>query len=318
LFIRHTWGFGGGSDQVDSAPNQMAGTADKRRLVLTAGKISMLDVFDSSSFAHDPRTQFLNWSLIAHGAFDFAADQRGYTAGVALEYYRDDWVFRAGRFEQPIESNGLALDGRIFAHYGDQFEIEHGYELGGQPGRLRVLTFRNKARMGGFRDAVDAWNAGGRVGVPSVAAVRKEQRKVGFGIGAEQNVTKDIGVFARGSANDGREETYAFTEIERALSGGINLRGGSWGRAEDNIGLAYARNGLSAAHRQYLANGGLGAFIGDGNIRYRAEAIGEAYYSLAVTKSAWLSVDVQRVKNPAYNADRGPARFVGVRMHVEL
>jgi hypothetical protein len=287
-------------------------------LVLTAGKISLLDVFDNSSFAHDPRTQFLNWSLLTHGAFDYAADSRGYTVGAALEYYRDEWVFRAGRFEQPVESNGLPLDSRIFAHYGDQFEIEHSHEVDGQPGKLRFIAFRNKARMGSFRDAIDVWNAGGRVGVPSVADVRKDQIKVGFGIGAEQSITKDIGLFARASVNDGGEETYAFTEIERSLSGGVVLRGEAWGRPDDNFGLACVRNGLSANHRQYIAYGGLGAFIGDGNISYKPENIVESYYSLALNKSAWLSVDYQHVGNPAYNADRGPARFLGVRMHTEF
>ncbi|MEI7682511.1 MAG: carbohydrate porin, partial [Betaproteobacteria bacterium] len=269
LFVRHTWNLDGGSDAVESGPNQIPGTADKRRLTATVGKISLIDIFDGNSVAHDPRTQFLNWSLIAHGAYDYAADSRGYTVGAALEYNQDAWAVRVGRFAQPKESNGLPLDSRLAAHYGDQFEIERSHMLGGQPGKLRFLTFRNMARMGGFSDAVGAWNTGGQAGVPNVADVRREQIKVGFGIGAEQSVGNDVGLFLRASSNDGGEETYAFTEIERSTFGGVSLRGNSWGRPEDNVGLAYVRNGLSSAHRRYLANGGLGAFIGDGNISYR-------------------------------------------------
>ena len=318
LFIRHTWNLGSNTEQVESAPNQMAGMASKERMVMTVGKVSLLDIFDGSAFAHDPRTQFLNWSLIAHGAFDYAADQRGYTVGAALEYHNADWTFRAGRFAQPIESNGLPLDSKIFAHYGDQVEVERGYDLWGQPGRLRALAFRNKARMGSFKDATDAWNSSGRIGVPNVADVHKEQVKVGFGVGGEQNVAKHVALFARASANDGGTETYAFTEIERSLSVGLNLAGALWQRPEDNIGVAYVRNGLSEAHRQYLAAGGLGVFVGDGSINYKPEAIVEAYYRLAVIKDTSLSLNFQHVANPAYNADRGPARFLGVRIHAEF
>lgn len=317
LFVRHTWGFGGDKDKIESAPNQLAGEADKRRLVLTAGKLSLIDIFDNNSFSHDPRTQFLNWSLMTHGAFDYAADQRGYSVGAALEYYHDDWIFRAGRFEQPIQSNGLPLDSRIFTHHGDQVEIEHAHEISGQPGKLRLLAFRNMARMGSFQDALDFWNAHGRVGVPDVGNVRKDQSKVGFGVNIEQSIAHGTGIFVRASRNDGGEETYAFTEIERSLSGGILAKGSSWSRPDDAIGIAYAQNSLSPVHRQYLANGGLGFFIGDGNINYRPEAIIELFYNLGLAKNTWASLDYQHIDNPAYNADRGPVRFIGARIHLE-
>ncbi len=317
LFVRQTWGFRGGQEDVPSAPNQLAGRTDKQRLVLTAGRLSVTDLFDNNAYAHDPRSQFLNWSLMTYGAFDFAADQRGYTVGAALEYFRDDWALRVGRFEQPIESNGLPLDSHIMAHYGDQAEIEHSHQLGGQPGKLRLLAFRNRARMGSFQDALDYWDAHRRVGVPAVANVRKDQTKTGIGVSLAQDVTQGLGLFARASTNDGGEETYAFTEIERSVSGGIVVRGDAWGRAADAVGVALARNGLSSVHRQYLANGGLGFFIGDGRISYRPEQIAEGYYSLGVIKTASLSLDYQHIANPAYNADRGPVRVLGVRLHLE-
>ncbi|MDD5180983.1 MAG: carbohydrate porin [Gallionellaceae bacterium] len=315
LFLRQTWGFGGGSEKVESAANQLAGTIDKHRLVLTAGKIGLIDVFDGNAFSHDPRTQFLNWSLMTHGAFDYAADQRGYTVGAALEYYHDDWVFRIGRFEQPKESNGLPLDSRIMAHHGDQFEIEHGYEIAGQPGKLRLLAFHNEARMGGFQNALDLWKANGKAGVPDVGNVRKDQSKYGFGINLEQNLDNDIGLFIRASWNDGSTETYAFTEIERSLSGGVMVKGTAWSRPNDILGLGYACNGLSSVHRAYLAAGGLGVFIGDGRLNYQPEEIFEGFYNLNITRNTLLTLDYQHIANPAYNTDRGPVSVAGVRLH---
>ncbi len=324
LFLRETWNLGGGRETVESAPNQLAGAVDKHRIVLTVGNVSLIDLFDNNAYSHEPRSQFLNWTIMTHGAFDYAADSRGYTVGAAVEYYRGAWALRAGRFEQPKESNGLPLDSRIFAHYGDQVEIEHDHEIVGQPGRIRLLAFHNRARMGGFQDALDAWRAGGRVGVPSVAAVRRDRDKYGWGINLEQSATADAGLVLRGSANDGRSETYAFTEVERSLSGGVAVKGSRWSRPDDTVGLAFAVNGLSAAHRDYLAHGGLGAFIGDGvpppgtNFHYARESVFETYYNVSLAKGTQVSIDLQRAGHPAYNADRGPVNVLGARIHIEL
>ncbi|HET7832630.1 MAG TPA: carbohydrate porin [Gallionella sp.] len=323
LFVRHTWGLGGGTEPLDDAPNQLAGTVDRNRVVLTAGNIALLDVFDNNSYSHDPRTQFLNWTMMTHGAFDYAADVRGYTWGAALEYYRNDWSFRAGRFAQPIESNGQPLDSRIFRHYGDQIEVEHGHEFAGQPGKFRLLVFRNHARMGSFQDALALWQAGGGAGVPAVADVRRENTKAGAGASLEQALSNNVGLFLRASWNDGQTETYAFTEVERSLSGGVSIKGAKWERANDVVGLGLVQNGLSGAHREYLARGGLGAFIGDGvppagiSYRYAPEQILEAYYSANIAKDLWLSLDYQYIRHPAYNADRGPVPIVGIRLHWE-
>ena len=316
LFLRQTWGLGGEKEAVESDANQLAGMVDKRRVVVTAGNLALIDVFDSSAFAHDARTQFMNWALLAHGAYDFAADARGYTWGASIEYFYDDWVLRAGRFMQPAESNGLSLDTSIFKHYGDQIELEHAHTIGGQPGKLRMLAFRNKAKMGSFRDALaDAANHGG---IPEVSRVRTERTKIGFGINAEQNLTSDIGVFARVSWNDGASETYAFTEIERSISAGAVVKGALWQRNDDAVGIALVRNGLSSAHEDYLAAGGHGAFIGDGQLNYRPESIVEAYYSANVAKNAWVTLDYQRITNPAYNRDRGPVTVGSVRLHAQF
>ena len=317
LFLRQTWGMGGEQEAVESAANQLAGNVDKRRWVLTAGNLSVLDVFDGNANSHDPRTQFLNWSLMTHGAYDYAADARGYSWGVALEWYHDDWVVRAGRFIQPKEPNQQALDPRIFQHYGDQIEVEHAHTIGGQPGKLRVLSFRNRAKMSRFQDALDLAARTG--GTPDINDVRTgEQFKQGFGLNLEQAVSGDVGLFARASWADGKTETYAFTEIDRSLSGGVLVKGASWGRGQDSFGVALARNGLSKVRRDYLAAGGMGFFIGDGRLNYRPEAVFEAFYNLNLTKAAWITVDWQHIRNPAYNADRGPANVVSVRLHTEF
>jgi len=314
LFARQTWGFGGGSESVQSDANQLAGSVDRRRLVLTAGNLAVLDIFDDNRFSHDPRTQFLNWSLMTHGAYDYAADARGYSWGFALEYFHDASTLRAGRFIQPKEPNQLALDPRVFKHYGDQVEIERAYALANRPGKLRILVFRNVARMAGYQDALDlAAQAGG---APDINAVRTVERvKHGLGLNFEQEISPTVGLFGRASWADGQTETYAFTEIDRSLSGGVSVKGGAFGRARDSLGIAYVRNGLSTAHRDYLGAGGLGFFLGDGALNYRPENILEAYYSLNVAKDTLFSADFQRISNPGYNADRGPATVFSARLH---
>ena len=317
LFLRQTWGQGGGQEAVESDANQLAGSVDKRRWVFTAGNLSVLDIFDDNAYSHDPRTQFLNWSLMTHGAFDYAADARGYSWGAALEWYHDGWAVRAGRFLQPREPNGQRLDQRILRHYGDQIEVERAHAIGGQPGKLRLLAFDNRAVMGRFQDALDQ---GARTGAaPSLDDVRGPARhKRGFGIGLEQALTDDVGLLARASRADGKTEVYAFTEIDRSLSAGLVARGTAWGRGQDSMGVALARNGLSRPHREYLAAGGMGFFIGDGRLNYRQETVFEAYYSLQLAKAVSLTLDWQTVRNPAYNADRGPVHVASVRLHSEF
>jgi len=314
-FVRQTISFGDESVAVDAGQNQFASTVGSRRLVLSAGLMPLIDVFDTNPYAHDGRTQFLNWALLAHGAFDFAADTRGYTWGIAAEYYHAAWALRLGRYLVPKESNGMAIDFNLFAHYGDNLEIEHRHSLHGREGRIRVLGFRNYERMGAFAEAV----AGAAGNVPSMARVRRDQAKLGFGIAAEQAFHRDGGVFVHASWNDGRTETYSFAEIERSLAVGTTMKGPLWHRPGDSVGLAWVRSGLSSEHRNYLAAGGLGFLIGDGQLtRYKPEQILEAYYAIATFSGLWLSLDYQYIANPAYNADRGPAQFLGVRLHLEI
>jgi hypothetical protein len=316
LFLRQTWGLGGEQDAIESDANQLAGAVDKNRLVLTAGNLSVLDIFDKNAYNHDPRTQFLNWSLMTHGAYDYAADARGYSWGAALEWYQDEWALRGGRFIQPEQPNQLPLDTNIFKHFGDQIEIEHAHSLGGEPGKLRFLYFHNRTKMSRFQDAIDLAARTG--GTPDLNAVRGGERiKQGIGLSLEQALSTDIGLFGRASWADGKTETYAFTEIDRSLSGGVLIKGSDWGRGEDNLGLAFARNGLSKERRNYLAAGGQSFFIGDGKLNYRPETIVEAFYNANILKGLWATLDWQRIQNPAYNADRGSVNFYGLRLHAE-
>lgn len=312
LYLRQTWNLGGPLQAVESDMNQLAGSVASRRVVLTAGNLAVSDIFDANSQAHDARSQFLNWALLAHGAWDFAADARGYTWGAALEYFDGDWAVRAGRFMLPQESNGLPLDRHIFRHYGDQVELEHRHAWLGQAGTVRVLAFRDRALMGSFRDALAAAAPGA---APDVGEVRRERGKTGFGLSLDQALGENAAVFARASRNDGQSETYAFAEIERSVSLGTTLQGAAWGRGGDTLGVAAARNGLSQAHRDYLAAGGVGAFIGDGRLDYHAEQIAEAYYKLGLGPHAALSLDWQHIANPAYNGARGPVNVFGLRLH---
>lgn len=316
LFLRQTFGFGGGSDAVESGPNQLAGMVDKRRLVVTVGNVGVIDIFDNNAYAHDARTQFTNWTFLTHGAFDYAADARGYTWGAAAEYYYDDWALRAGRFMGPDVSNGLRLDTRLTQHYGDQIEVEHAHILAGQPGKVKLLAFRNREVMGNFTDAIAYARVNG--GTPDVANVRQESTKLGYGVSMEQSLRSDVGLFARVSWADGKTETYSFTEIENSISTGIAVKGERWGRAKDTLGLAVAQNGLNKTHRDYLALGGLGAFIGDGKLNYRPERIIEAYYNINFFKETSVMVGFQHIVNPAYNADRGPVNVATLRAHSEF
>jgi high affinity Mn2+ porin len=316
MFLRQVWGFGGGQEKVESAANQLAGMVDKRRLTLTAGNVSVIDLFDANAYSHDPRTQFINWSIMTHGAYDFAADSRGYTWGLALEYVDDAWALRGGRFVQPRESNGLALDPKIWRRYGDQLELEHAHQVGGLAGKVRLLAFRNVATMGAYADALALSAVTGAT--PAVTDVRARHAKTGFGISVEQALTPDAGLFGRASWADGKTETYAFAEIDRSISAGALVKGGSWSRPADTAGLAFVRNSLSSAHRAYLAAGGLGFFVGDGRISYGPETIAEFFYNFAIGKNSHIGVNWQHIQNPAYNRDRGPVSVASVRLHTDF
>lgn len=315
-FLRKTWNLGGDWEDQASEANQVATRYTARRLVLTAGALSVLDVFDTMDYSRDARTQFMNWSSLTYGAWDFPADARGYTRGLALEYISPDWSLRGGRFAMPAESNGLRMDTRFANHHGDMAEFELPFKGLARGGVLRFLAFRNRAEMGAFRDALALGTATGST--PDLTQVRRLQSKSGIGAGAQIELTENVGAYVRAAVNDGKTETFAFTEIDRSVAFGALARGGAWGRANDSAGVAIYLNGLRSPHRDYLAAGGLGFFLGDGRLNYGGEHIFETFYSLGVVKGAWASLGYQRLANPGYNRDRGPANFLGLRLHAEI
>ena len=317
LFLRQTLNLPGGIlSKVDSGENQLAASIDSRRVVLSLGKMSVIDIFDNNSYSHDPRRQFMNWSLMTYGAYDFVADTKGYSKGAVVELYYDDWALRVGRFMAPTRSNGSNLDGAILGHYGDQIELQHNHTINGQTGTIRTFGFINRENIASFQDAI---NYGIQTNsAPDINQVRKDQNKAGFGISLEQAISNDIGMFARYSWNDGKEEEYSYTEIDHSLSAGVQVVGTSWKRQNDTFGIGFANNGLSSVNKQYLKMAGNTIFLGDGNLNYKDEQVLEAYYCIGFMNHFWATLDAQRIQNPGYNADRGPASFIGFRLHFEI
>ena len=313
IFLRQTWRLGGGvPSTVASDQNQLAGHQSSRRMVLTAGRFSTMDVFDLNAYAHDPRTQFLNWALMGSAAWDYPADTRGYTWGFAFEFYWDAWAMRLGSFMEPKEANQLDFDHQIARAHGDVLELEHDHQIGGLAGKVRILAFANHARMGNYRQALQDTP-------PDVVATRAPGRtKYGWAFNMEQAITGDFGAFARYSWNDGATETWAFTEIDRSLSLGLQVTGRVWGRSTDRASLAFVSNGLSRDHADYLRSGGSGFLLGDGRLNEGGERILEAYYSAQMGSNLSLSLDAQRVWNPGYNRDRGPVNIFALRFHASF
>jgi hypothetical protein len=316
-FVRQTFELGGESREVPAGFNQLATHYDSRRLVFTLGKSPLTDFFGRTSYASDPRTQFMNWALITYGAYDYAADARGYNIGGFGELDWDNWAFRAGRGMEPSIANGRSNYYNLFKRHGDQVEIQHDHEVHGLPGSVSVLVYRNVANAGNYTQAVALAQATGTT--PDITANRSLAAKNGYGLSVEQSLSPAVGVWARGMWCDCKVEQYAFTEIDNMVSAGVSLKGSIWRRAEDTVGAGFSLNGLSPSHRAYLAAGGLGGFIGDGQLNYAKEQNYEIYYSAQVYRGVHLTGDYQRVVNPAYNLDRhGPVNIVGARVHVEF
>ncbi|MFC5472680.1 carbohydrate porin [Paraherbaspirillum soli] len=315
VFIRQVIPLGGAEQQVESAANQLTGVRSADNVTLTVGKFSVVDIFDTNSYAHDPRADFMNWSAIDGGAFDYAADPWGYTYGAAAEWSQDWWTLRGGLFQLSGAPNAkiTRVDFKQRSLVG---EIEARHQWQGHPGKVKLLAFVNRAQMARYADAVEL--ARGTGATPDVSLVRHDRSRAGFVLNLEQELTSDLGAFARVSARDGSKETYEFTEIDRSLSAGLSLKGDRWGRRDDVLGVAMVVNALSGAAQEYFAAGGLGLLIGDGKLNYAPEKIMEMYYSLRLDSHLALSFDYQHIANPAYNRDRGPVSIYGVRLHAEF
>jgi high affinity Mn2+ porin len=311
-FLRQTIGLGGGPVKVEAGPNQLAGTRDRDVLTITVGKISTTDIVDQVQIVSDPHTQLMSWGLWASASYDYPADTRGYTYGATADLSIDWWSVRAGAFLEPKTANGMELEWDVTKARGLVGEAEARYTLRGLPGAARALVFLNTAHMGNYDQALAQSPTS-----PDVTATRANGRtKAGFAASANQDLGSGLGVFLRVSYNDGRNETWAFTEIDRSIAGGVIQSGSRWGRPGDEAGLGLVVSGLSGPHRRYLAAGGYGFLIGDGELGYAPEILGEAYYRLAVTREVAVGVNYQPIFHPADNADRGPVHVLTGRVHV--
>jgi len=316
LFLRQTIDLGGAASAVDADLNQLAGAQTADRVIVTVGKFNVTDVFDTNKFAHDPRHDFLNWALIDAGTFDYAADAWGYTVGAATEWYEGSWVWRAGVFDLSDVPNSTRLDPG-FGQFQLEGEIEKDYQLGGQAGAIKLTGFLSRGRMASFADAIALGEATGAP--PNVALVRQYRGRGGLSFDLQQQLTPELGLFARGGFAGGGVEPYEFADIDRTISAGLSLSGKRWGRSGDTVALASVVNEISTIHQQYFAAGGLGILIGDGQLPHPgAEQILETYYDAALGKFLHLALDYQFVVNPAYNRDRGPAPIFAARLHAQF
>jgi high affinity Mn2+ porin len=308
-FLRQTIALSDDSEGQDDDPMRFAGPLPRERITITIGKFSVWDIFDDNRYAHDARSQFMNWALIGAGAFDFAADARGYTNGIAVEWENGTWAMRAGAFQVARDVNGLALDPTPLRGWQLIGEVDRFWSIGERRGALRVLagaSRTNAARWSALTDAIgdDA----------AAEGLRNYRVKWMAAANAEQEIAPGIGVFARVSWNDGRSQNWMFTEMDWAISGGVSLDGRRWGREGDTAGLGANIGGLTRAHRRFLQAGGAGFLTGDGRLTYRPERIVETYYDARIGPGLHAALGYQLIVNPAYNADRGPVSILALRL----
>jgi high affinity Mn2+ porin len=316
LFFRQTFDLGGDEQTVAGAANQLGGSHTSDDLVITVGKFSVTDIFDNNSYAHDPKGDFLNWAIVDAGAYDYAADAWAYTYGGAAEWSFGNWTLRGGLFDMSRLPNSTELE-TGFGQYEIVSELERRVSLFGHDGKIKLLGFVNEANMGSFTDALALARLTGTT--PDVARVRHFQSRPGGSLNVEQGLTDDLGFFLRASENDGGKESFEFTDINESLSAGLSLKGTSWERKDDTVGAAFVVDGISKDFQAYLAAGGLGVLVGDGQLpHYSNEAVFETYYDAQLIKGVNAALDYQFIANPGYNTDRGPVSVLGFRLHGEF
>jgi high affinity Mn2+ porin len=315
LLYQQNFEWGKEKDTIDDDQLHLRTLKSKRYLTLGIGKFNMGDYFDNNDISHDPRMQFMNWALMDNAAWDYPANTRGYILGTYAELGQPTWAVRLALTMNVTQANSSTWDAKILKANTQTAEYEKRYILDGQKGTIRVLGFLNNGKFGNYLDAI-ALNPK----APVVDTTQQYGRhKYGFGINGEQYITKDLGLFAKASWNDGHTQTWFFTEIDRSVTFGGSLIGTKWGRPDDETGIGFVVNGLSSEHREYLADGGYGFIIGDGKLSYAPETIFEYYYRLnAYQKKFFLSPDYQFILNPAYNKARGPVNVFSIRAHVEF
>jgi hypothetical protein len=305
------------SDMVDTRPNALALAAHvpARRIEIRAGKLSMADFFDVNAVGSDSHLQFTNWTVDNNGAYDYAADTRGYTYAALVEYDTPRWSLRFGEALMPTVANGIEMDWKVSRARAENLELELRPVSGLA---VRLLGYANHANMGSYDEAIQGFLSG-RDALPDVVAHRAQGRvKTGVGLNAEYAFPTFVRVFARTGWNEGHNESFAYTEVNNSVQVGGDLSGGPWSRSQDRLGVALVSNGLSQPHREYLALGGLGFLLGDGALRYGREDIVETYYTAHLWRGLSASGGLQYIDHPGYNRDRGPVLVEMLRLHVEF
>jgi high affinity Mn2+ porin len=309
-FVRQTINLGGEQEIVTDDALHLAGHQDQSRIVLTLGEISLLDIFDNNAYASDPQSQFLNWAFVGNEAWDYPANSLGYITGLAGELYQPQWALRYGFFQMPREANGLAIDPAYLRAWGMVTELERRFSVANHPGAVRFLAYVNRAHMGSYEEAVDSSTR-----PADIMATQAYRYKSGFGLNLEQEIFKDLGLFARLGWSDGHTEAWAYSDVDDSASMGVSIKGELWNRPNDTIGLAGVISAASRIHQQFLADGGLGILAGDGALDYGLEKAMETYYNYQVWKNLHLTADYQFIIDPAFNRARGPVSVLGARIH---
>jgi high affinity Mn2+ porin len=294
-----------------------------KRITIILGKFSMSDFFDDNSYSHDPRTQFLNWSLMSNGAWDYPANTKGYTIGFVTELVLPAWTIRLSSVAVPVTANHSDMEYVFGKAHSETAEFEKKIKLAKRPGVIRLLFSYTASRAPSYQQGLEALKTGDSLILNAISGNGESKtyggNKTGICLNAEQEISDYLGFFARAGWNDGQHASWAFTEIDRTISAGFSLKGTLWERKNDVLGLAVVVNGISAVHQAFLKAGGYGFILGDGNLNYGHESIRELFYDAKLFNAFWLSIDYQFVKNPGYNKDRaGPVHVFGLRTHIEF
>ena len=309
------------NDKVSNSRNSLSLFTElpRRRIEVRFGKFSMVDFFDQNSVGSDTHFQFTNWTVDNNGAYDYAADTRGYTVGATVDFEDRNWGFRFAEALMPKVANGIDLVWKPWQAHSENFEYElrQGI-LPHKSGVLRLLAFTNYANMGIYRDAIAQFTAG-LVSFPEITNHPWHiTHKYGFGVNFEQDLRRNISVFGRFGWDNGKTESFAYTEVDQTFEGGLGGNGTLWHRRFDRAGVALVTNAISKDHQTYLSDGGSGFLLGDGRLSYGRENILEAFYTAHLWRGVYVAPGFQRIQNPGYNQARGPVDVPTLRLHVEF
>jgi high affinity Mn2+ porin len=304
---------------VEPTPFSLFTRLPVRRLELRFGKFGIADFFDLNTYGTDSNFQFMNWTVDNNGTYDYAADTRGFTFGAMIEYYDRHWALRFAEALMPKVANGIHLDADLGRARSENIEFEfHRSMFRHEESIVRVLAYVNHANMGSYHEAVDKFLAGVTLDPDITAHPLRTAVKYGFGLNFEQPLSDWIGLFGRWGWNEGRHESFAYTEVDQTVQLGVGSNGKPWGRKFDRAGVVFVSNGISRDHQKYLDLGGFGFLLGDGRLNYGRENIMEAYYTLHLWRGFYPSVGLQQINNPGYNRDRGPVLVPSLRLHLEF